>query len=71
MKLKQNEIIDFTTREITIIRLSKDNFTCKEIAKKLFISENTVRKHRQNILQKVNGVGRKDFRDFLRNFSES
>ena len=32
MKLKQNEIIDFTNREITIIRLSKDNFTCKEIA---------------------------------------
>lgn len=59
--------VDFTDREIEIIQLCKQNFSCKEIADRLFISEKTVRKHRQNILAKVGGNGRKDFRDFIRN----
>lgn len=57
---------DFTSREIQIIHLSKHNFSCKEIAEQLFISENTVRKHRRNILAKIGFSGKKDFRKFLR-----
>ncbi len=59
---------DFTLREIQIIQFSKENFSCKEIADKLFISENTVRKHRQNIITKIGGSGKSDFRIFVRNY---
>lgn len=60
--------IDFTSREVQIIQFSKDNFTCKEIAEHLFISENTVRKHRRNIMTKLGVSGKKDFRKFLRDY---
>lgn len=59
---------DFTSREVQIIQFSKDNFSCKEIAELLFISENTVRKHRRNILIKIGVTGKKDFRKFLRGY---
>ncbi|MFD3293787.1 helix-turn-helix transcriptional regulator [Aquirufa sp. KTFRIE-69F] len=59
---------DFTSREAQVIQFSKDNFTCKEIAEHLFISENTVRKHRRNIMTKIGVSGKKDFRKFLRDY---
>ncbi len=59
---------DFTSREAQVIQFSKDNFTCKEIAEHLFISENTVRKHRRNIMIKIGVSGKKDFRKFLRDY---
>ncbi|MCZ2473529.1 response regulator transcription factor [Aquirufa ecclesiirivi] len=70
MILTTSNIHDFTNREIEIIHLSQRNFSCQEIAVKLFISEHTVRKHRQNILIKIGGVGKKDFRIFIRNYPE-
>jgi DNA-binding CsgD family transcriptional regulator len=57
---------DFTFREIQILQLCKDNFSCKEIAIQLFIAETTVRKHRRNILTKIGLSGKKEFRKFLR-----
>jgi DNA-binding CsgD family transcriptional regulator len=57
---------DFTSREIQILQLCKDNFSCKEIAIQLFIAETTVRKHRRNILTKIGVSGKKEFRRFLR-----
>lgn len=68
MILTSSEQYDFTNREIEIIQLSKRNFSCKEIAVQLCISEHTVRKHRQNILIKIGGVGKKDFRIFTRKY---
>ena len=43
-----------TNRERDIVRLLVLNNSSKEIAKKLFISSNTVDTHRRNILKKLN-----------------
>jgi len=45
--------IQMSKREIEIIRFLVEGLTSSEIAKKLFISELTVRKHRKNILDKT------------------
>jgi len=66
MKSIQFSDFDFTSREIEILRLAKNAYSCKEIADLLFISELTVRKHRQNILSKIGCTGKKEFRKFLR-----
>ncbi|RVU23414.1 LuxR family transcriptional regulator [Sandaracinomonas limnophila] len=65
-KSSQFSDFDFTSREIEILRLAKNAYSCKEIADLLFISELTVRKHRQNILLKIGCTGKKEFRKFLR-----
>ena len=70
MKINSTITDDFTNREIQIIQLSRQNLSCQEIAAQLFISEHTVRKHRQNILIKIGGVGKKDFRIFIRKYTE-
>lgn len=57
---------DFTCRELEVLRFVKNGYTCKEIADLLFISELTVRKHRQNILSKMGCSGKKEFRKFVR-----
>lgn len=45
---------DFSDREIEIIKMvAKENIN-KEIADKLFISENTVKTHRKHIMKKLN-----------------
>lgn len=46
--------IRLSKREIEILKLVAQENTTKEIAKKLFISENTVETHRKNILSKTN-----------------
>ena len=43
-----------TKRELQILRLIGEEFTNGEIAKKLFISDNTVFTHRKNLLSKLN-----------------
>ena len=47
-----------TPREKEIFELLIDNFTTKEIAKKLKISEKTVRNHISNVMQKLGVTGR-------------
>ena len=47
-----------TPREKEIFMLLIDNFTTKDIAKKLIISEKTVRNHISNVMQKLGVNGR-------------
>jgi len=52
--LGEQEVIDsLTPREIGILELVVDGLTNKEIASKLYISENTVKIHLRNILEKL------------------
>lgn len=47
-----------TTREKEIFELLMENHSTKEIAKKLGISEKTVRNHISNVMQKLGTKGR-------------
>ena len=47
----QNDVL--TRREIEVVRAIADGYSTKEIARQLFISENTVESHRQNIAEKL------------------
>ncbi|MBR0274814.1 MAG: response regulator transcription factor [Prevotella sp.] len=47
----QNEVL--TKREIEVVRAIARGLSTKEIARQLFISENTVETHRQNIFEKM------------------
>ena len=59
------EFIDFfTTRELEIIQCIANHCTNIEIARKLFISEHTVKTHRKKILKKSNCHNRKELLDF-------
>lgn len=49
---------ELTQRELEIYRLVARNFSNKEIAKKLFISEATVKTHISSILRKTNQLNR-------------
>jgi two-component system, NarL family, nitrate/nitrite response regulator NarL len=51
---KQNEEAHLTDREIEIIRLIEKEYSNKQIAEALFISERTVETHRKNIFRKTN-----------------
>lgn len=55
-----------TTRELQILEFAIDGFTNKEIAEFHFIEETTVKRHRQNIMDKVGIAGRKQMRVFMR-----
>ncbi|CAM4161676.1 LuxR family transcriptional regulator [Cytophagaceae bacterium 50C-KIRBA] len=59
---------DFTLRELEIISLIQQGNTSQEIAKKLHVSELTIKKHRENIARKIGSHGKKEFRKFVRNF---
>jgi DNA-binding NarL/FixJ family response regulator len=48
-----NPILTLTKREIEITKLIVKSMTNKEIASQLFLSELTVKTHRQNIMQKL------------------
>lgn len=47
-----------TTRETEVLKLIGEGYTAREIAKTLFISQNTVERHRSNIMDKL-GMHRK------------
>lgn len=47
-----------TTREKEIFKLLIDNYTTKDIAQELGISEKTVRNHISNVMQKLGVNGR-------------
>jgi DNA-binding NarL/FixJ family response regulator len=51
---QQEEVIDeLTARETNVLQLVSEGMTNKEIASSLFISENTVKIHLRNILEKL------------------
>lgn len=47
-------VVELSNREIEVLQLIAKEFTTKEIAVKLFISENTVETHRRNLISKLN-----------------
>ena len=47
-----------TTRETEVLKLIGEGYTAREIAKTLFVSQNTVERHRSNIMDKL-GMHRK------------
>jgi DNA-binding NarL/FixJ family response regulator len=55
-----------TTRELQILEFAIEGFTNKEIAELHYIEETTVKRHRQNIMDKVGIAGRKQMRVFMR-----
>ena len=64
----RNEVHDLTIREIHIIRFIQKGFSSKEIADQLTRSENTIKRHRQNMSKKAGTTGKIEFRNFIRNF---
>jgi DNA-binding NarL/FixJ family response regulator len=50
---KESEQTHLTTREIEIIKLIEKEYSNKQIAEKLFLSERTVETHRKNIFRKT------------------
>jgi two-component system, NarL family, nitrate/nitrite response regulator NarL len=54
---KENESVHLTEREVEIIRLIEREYSNKQIAETLFISERTVETHRKNIFRKTNTNG--------------
>lgn len=50
---KSAAAIPLTERELEVLRLIEKEFSNKEIATTLFISERTVETHRKNILRKT------------------
>ena len=55
-----------TARELQILESAIDGLTNEEIAQFHFIEVTTVRRHRQNIMDKIGIVGRKEMRVFMR-----
>ena len=57
---EEKEVAKLTYREYEILKCLENRATNREIAKKLFISENTVRVHVHNILKKLNAQNRRE-----------
>lgn len=60
LKNDSNNKVQISERELDVLRLVAAELTTKEIAEKLFISENTVETHRKNLIGKLgvrNAVG--------------
>ncbi|MDZ7898569.1 MAG: helix-turn-helix transcriptional regulator [Arcicella sp.] len=55
-----------TTRELQILEFAVEGFTNKEIAELHYIEETTVKRHRQNIMDKIGIAGRVQMRIFMR-----
>ncbi|MFL0163320.1 response regulator transcription factor [Aquirufa salirivi] len=60
---------NFTLREIEIILLIKKGLSSHEIAAHLNLSFFTIKKHRENILQKIGWKGKMEFRKFILQFT--
>jgi DNA-binding NarL/FixJ family response regulator len=56
---------EFTRREFNILKLASEGHTNRQIGSILFISEKTVKCHRQNIMQKVGIKGKSEMMKFL------
>jgi DNA-binding NarL/FixJ family response regulator len=59
-------LVGLTSREIEVMQELADGITNQEIATRLFISENTVKNHIHNILEKLNLHNRRETIDFAR-----
>lgn len=68
MELKSNPEIIFSRQEHKIIKLAAQDYSNEEIGFTLFISINTVKRHKQNIMQKLGIKGKRALNKFLRKF---
>lgn len=59
-------LIGLTSREIEVLQELADAITNQEIANRLYISENTVKNHVHNILEKLNLSNRREAIEFAR-----
>lgn len=59
-------LISLTTREVEVLQELSDGITNQEIAVRLYISENTVKNHIHNILEKLSLTNRREAIDFAR-----
>lgn len=60
---------DLTPREIDVFMLLAEGNSLKHIAETLVLSENTVKRHRSNVYQKVQVSSRQDLLDLVREFT--
>ena len=60
--------VEFTRREVKVLKLACEGFLNKEIADNLGIEECTVKRHRQNIMRRLDIKGRSAFMRFLMKF---
>ena len=58
---------DLTERESQVLHMVGLGYTNKEIAKKLYISEHTIKKHITSILSKLDMRNRKDLIIYIKN----
>ena len=58
--LPETPFSELTARELEVLRVLATDTTNHEIADRLFISENTVRNHVHNILEKLGISNRRD-----------
>lgn len=63
---ESSPLVGLTSREIEVLQELADGITNQEIASRLFISENTVKNHIHNILEKLNINNRREAIDFAR-----
>ena len=59
-------LVGLTAREIEVLQELSDGITNQEIANRLYISENTVKNHIHNILEKLSLNNRREAIDFAR-----
>lgn len=62
--LSKKEVVlnTLTSQELKVLKLASADLTNKEIANQLCISDQTVKKHRQNIYEKLNLHGKNEIR---------
>lgn len=53
LRMMENGVTHPSQRELEVLQTIADGLTSKEIAEKLFISENTVEAHRKNLFAKL------------------
>lgn len=60
------ENVELTARELEIVRMLARGASNRDIAERLVISENTVKNHVQNVLNKLHLHSRRDVKDYAR-----
>ena len=61
-------LVEFTRQEIKVLKLASEGHLNKEIADNLNIAETTVKRHRQNCMQKLGIKGKQAMNRFLMKF---
>ena len=60
--------VEFTRQEIKVLKLASEGYLNKEIADNLNVAETTIKRHRQNCMQKLGIKGKQAMNRFLMKF---